>query len=60
MVSRKSGTAGAPYTPAEPLTLRNTARTTSSGTSCPTTRGTVCTQGICPFTGSLCYPPVIK
>jgi len=59
-VSLKSGTAGAPYTLGEALTLRNTAyQTTSSSTSCTTTSGAVCTIGACPF-GKICYPPVIK
>ena len=60
-VSLKSGTAGAPYTLAEALTLRNSVyQTTGSSTACSTSDSTVCTRGICPFSGTACYVPVIQ
>ncbi len=59
-VSLKTGTAGLPYTLAEALTLRNSVYTTAASTYCSTSDSTVCTRGICPFSGTACYPPLIQ
>jgi type II secretory pathway pseudopilin PulG len=61
--SFKQQTFGAPYTLAQTITLRNTVRqSTDALTSCPTTKNTTCTFGLCPSgnPGPNCWPPVIK
>ncbi len=64
-VSRRSGQTGQTYTLAEALTLRNTVyETGSSSVACSTTDTTVCTPGLCPFSGLAttkpCYAAAIQ
>ena len=63
-VSRKTGTAGAPYTLSEPLTLRNTVyEIGTSSVACSLTDSTVCTAATCPYLGSsttACYAATIQ
>ena len=61
-VSYVQGTFGQAYALGQTLVLRDTVwQTTSSATSCPTTAAnTTCIQGLCPYNGAACYPPVIK
>ena len=63
-VTRRSGTAGVPYTLSEPLTLRNTVyEIGTSSIACSATDPTVCTPAICPYLGSsttACYAAAIQ
>lgn len=61
-ITYKQSTFGQAYTLGQSLVLRNTVyQTTGSTTACPaTSQNTTCVPGICPFSGPVCYPPVIQ
>lgn len=71
VISRKVGTAGAPYTLAQPLALRNSVYeigispyTSLLCSATATSTSAICTPGICPYlassTGQLCLAPAIQ